>query len=211
VLKRHETLQPSAPSFVSKVKRVKLLVRRPPPPITNPRQRPPPSKHNASLREFLTSYVAFNDQDADETTVQQHAVTDAAVFERTESFRKQGRFIPGTDRLFGFNVDIRSSFTTPQRTSKDHWDNVVEAIVHQSRAKSNIQYGHQIASQVASKIEAYWDAQEAKKDKIRLQEERKLRALAKATIKMVTNEWKKAVFVRFLLSGSLVEVLPVGL
>jgi helicase SWR1 len=190
-----------------KVKRIKLLVRRPPPPITNPRQRPPPPKHNSSLREFLSSYVTLNDQDVDEHTSQQHAATDAAVFEQTESFRKQGRFIPGTDMLFGFNVDTQASFTTPQRIGKDKWDDVIEAVIRRTEAKSKIQSGRQIASQIASKIQAYWDAQEVRKDKMRLQEEKRLRALAKATIKMVTNEWKKAVFVRLsLLSISLIEV-----
>lgn len=58
--------------------------------------------------------------------------------------------------------------------------------------------GRQIAAQIASKIQAYWDGQATKKDKLKLQEDRRLRALAKATIKMVTNEWKKAVFVRIL-------------
>lgn len=122
---------------------------------------------------------------------------DAAIFERTESFRQQGRFIPGTDMLFGFNVDTQASFTTPQRTTTDQWDDVINAVIRRKEANSKIQSGRQITSQIVSKIQAYWDAQEARKDKIRLQEEKRLRALAKATIKMVTNEWKKAVFVRF--------------
>ncbi|KAF8234374.1 hypothetical protein L208DRAFT_1422693 [Tricholoma matsutake] len=187
---QHSPIPPPSP----KVKRIKLLVRRPPPPITNPCQRPPLPKHNSSLREFLSSYVAFNDQDVDNNTLQRYAAADAAVFERTESFRKAGRFIPGTDMLFGFNVDTQSSFTTPQRLAKDQWDDVIEAVTRRHEAKNKIQSGRQITSQIASKIQAYWEAQEARKDKIRLQEERRLRTLAKATIKMVTNEWKKAVF-----------------
>ena len=99
--------------------------------------------------------------------------------------------------LFGFNVDTQASFTTPQRTTTDQWDDVINAVIRRKEANSKIQSGRQITSQIVSKIQAYWDAQEARKDKIRLQEEKRLRALAKATIKMVTNEWKKAVFVRF--------------
>jgi helicase SWR1 len=133
-------------------------------------------------------------------------VTDAALFERTELFRRQGRFIPGTDVLFGFNVDTQPSYGTPLRKAKDHWDNVIEAVIHRNEVKSKLPSGREIAAQVASKVRAYWDAQEAKKDKVKVQEERRLRALAKATIKMVTNEWKKAVFVSFPPKYSLSEV-----
>jgi helicase SWR1 len=188
------------PTSTLKVKRVKLVVRRPPPPITNPRQRPPPPKHNSSLREFLSSYVTYYGQDVGASTLQQHVATDAALFERIDLFRRQGRFIPGTDALFGFNVDTQSPFATPLRTAKDLWDNVIEAVIRRSEAKSKVPSGREIAAQVASKVRAYWDAQEAKKDKVRVQEERRLRTLAKATIKIVTNEWKKAVFVSFLFS-----------
>lgn len=177
------------------VKRLKLVVRRPPPPLTNPKQRPPPAKFNSSLGTFLASYTTHNGRDVNENTLQRDITTDAVVLERTEQFRKQGRFIPGTDVLFGFNVDTTASFTTPQRTNKDHWDHVVEAAISESKHWRKRPSGRQIAAQVASKIQAYWDGQEAKKDKLKSQEERRLRALAKHTIKMVTQEWKKAVFV----------------
>lgn len=177
------------------VKRLKLVVRRPPLPLTNPKQRPPPAKFNSSLGTFLASYTTHNGRDIDEKTLEHEITTDAAILERTEQFRKQGRFIPGTDVLFGFNVDTTASFTTPQRTNKDHWDHVVEAAISESRHWRKRLSGRQIAAQVASKIQAYWDSQEAKKDKLKSQEERRLRGLAKHTIKMVTQEWKKAVFV----------------
>jgi helicase SWR1 len=185
---------PVTPRF--NVKRLKLVVRRPPPPLTNPKQRPPPAKFNSSLGTFLASYITHNGRDIDEKNLQREVVTAAAVLERTEQFRKQGRFIPGTDVLFGFNVDSTTSFTTPQRTNKDHWDHVLEAAVTESKRWRKRPSGQQIAAQVAAKIQGYWDNQEAKKDKLKSQEERRLRALAKHTIKMVTQEWKKAVFVR---------------
>lgn len=192
--RRIEAVEPAfAPTF--NIKKVKLVLRRPPFPITNPKQRPPPAKYNSSLATFLTSYTTHNGRNIDEKTLEQEIITDAAVMERTEQFRKEGRFIPGTDAIFGFNVDTTSSFTTPQRTQKDHWDHVVEAAISESKLWRRRPSGRQIAAQVASKIQAYWDGQEAKKEKVKFQEERRLRALAKHTIKMVTQEWKKAVFV----------------
>jgi helicase SWR1 len=107
--------------------------------------------------------------------------------------------------LFGFNVDTQTSFISPQRQSKDQWDNVIEAVISQREGTNKLQSGRQIASQIASKVQAYWDVREARKEKIKLQEERRLRALAKATIKMVTNEWKKAVFVRLFLLYALLK------
>ncbi|KAF9463593.1 SNF2 family N-terminal domain-containing protein [Collybia nuda] len=183
---------PATPKF--NVKRLKLVVRRPPPPLSNPKQRPPPTKYGSSLANFLASYTTHNNKDVDDKTLQREITHNATILERTEQFRKQGRFIPGTDHLFGFNVDITASYTTPQRNNKDHWDHVVEAAMSESKHWRKRPSGKQIAAQVASKIQAYWDNQEAKKDKLKSQEERRLRALAKHTIKMVTQEWKKAVF-----------------
>lgn len=57
--------------------------------------------------------------------------------------------------------------------------------------------GVEIASQISTAIRSYWDVQAVKREKAKAQEERRLRALAKATIKLVTAEWKKAVFVSF--------------
>lgn len=55
--------------------------------------------------------------------------------------------------------------------------------------------GRAVAAQVAGKVRAYWEAKAAREDKFRMQEERRLRTLAKTTIKMVVAEWKKAVYV----------------
>ena len=178
------------------IKRIKLLVRRPPPSFSNPRQKPPPSRYNTSLPAFLSSYTTLNDQDLDDAALEQQAITDAALLERAGEFRRQGRFIPGTDVLFGTNTDTETSFTTPKRVSTDAWDDVVEAIIVQGRLRLRRVVGRQIAAQIAGKIQVYWDGHAARKDKAKIQEERRLKALAKASIKMVTNEWKKAVFVR---------------
>jgi helicase SWR1 len=117
---------------------------------------------------------------------------DASLLNRIASFRKQGRLLPGTD-IFSGAAGQKSPFTDP-KPGPDPWDHVLAAVVTQSRIVRRT-HGHQIASQIATKIQAYWDGHAAKKDKARLQEEKRLRALAKATMKMVTNEWKRAVFV----------------
>jgi hypothetical protein len=55
--------------------------------------------------------------------------------------------------------------------------------------------GKHVAGQIATKVQGYWDGYAAKKDRAKVMEEKRLRALAKSTVKMVITEWKKAVFV----------------
>jgi len=121
-------------------------------------------------------------------------LAEARIRNQEADFRRQGRFIPGTDVLFGSDPNV-VLYDPPKRTTRDVWDDIVE-IVTVIRAKSSKKFvGQQIAGQIASKIQMYWDAQEIKKDRVKAQEEKKLRALAKATMKMVISEWKKAVYV----------------
>jgi helicase SWR1 len=101
---------------------------------------------------------------------------------------------------------------TTHKRGPDIWDQVVDEVVARARVKRNGNgiggRGRQIASQIASRVHGYWDGHALREDKAKAQEERRLRALAKATIKMVTGEWKKAVFVRFsLLSTQYTVVL----
>jgi len=107
---------------------------------------------------------------------------------RIEAFRKQGRLLDASVN----GVDSKLPFVEPKR-NPDPWDHIVYTITTRVRGRRN--NGRHISSQIASKIQAYWDGYAARKDKARLQEEKRLRALAKSTIKMVTSEWKKAVFV----------------
>jgi helicase SWR1 len=121
---------------------------------------------------------------------------DSIILDRIDDFRRQGRLLPE------FDVDsgVMSTATgTTHKRGPDLWDHIVEEVVARARAKRNGNGGRgkQVASQVASRVQGYWDGYALREDKAKAQEERRLRALAKATIKMVTGEWKKAVFVRF--------------
>lgn len=175
------------------VKRIKLIVRRPPYQVTNPLQRPIPPKFNNSLYGFLSSYNILDDKEVSVQKINKLALAEAAVHERVEKFRKDGRFIPGTDALFGTKPE-KLVYITPKRVSGDAWDDVVEAVIAYGKSRSKKSSGRAVAGQVANKIQGYWDGQEARKDKARVQEERRLRALAKSTIRQVIGEWKKAVF-----------------
>ncbi|KAF4600068.1 swr1 complex component [Pleurotus pulmonarius] len=180
--------EPSLPKF--NIKRIKLLVRRPPPTISHPRQRPAPARFNTSVSALLTSYRTLNDRELNAEAFETSAGKDAEIHERVELFRKQGRFIPGTDVLFGTKPQ-EGSFTTPQRTTNDVWDEVVVEASAAGRSRLKKSTGKTISAQIAAKIQGYWDAQASKKDRAKVVEERRLRALAKATVKLVANEWKR--------------------
>ncbi|KAF8624496.1 hypothetical protein AX17_007124 [Amanita inopinata Kibby_2008] len=177
-----------------KIKRIKLVVRRPPPLISHPLQRPPLPKFN-SLHAFLSSYFSPSDRVVDEAVLERQVHKEAIVMERVHRLRQEGHFIPASDELTTESLaELRISSLTPKRISKDMWDDVVAAATGYGRAKARRATGRHVAGQIATKIKAYWDGQETRREKVKALEERQLRALAKETIRMVANEWKKAVF-----------------
>jgi helicase SWR1 len=177
----YATTASARPKFM--IKRIKLLVRPPPPSLSHHLQRPLRPKHS-SLAAFLDSYMTLNDNDVTPEVVDGSAAEDAAILERIDSLRKEGKLLLGTDFV---------TVVQPKR-QPDHWDAVIDAAVTRGSKRTN--GGRQVAKQIAGKIQAYWDGFAAREDKAKVQEEKRLRALAKATIKAVVNEWKKAVFVR---------------
>jgi len=131
--------------------------------------------------------------------VTQMAQRDAAVMNRIDSFRRQGRLLPSSDEFVsnhmanGVNGKPSALVAVEPKRGPDLWDYMISVVTAQARVRKS--HGRHVASQIASKIQAYWDGYAAKKDKAILQEEKRLRALAKSTVKMVISEWKKAVFV----------------
>jgi helicase SWR1 len=169
-------------------------------PLTNPRQRPSLPKFKWSLNGFLSSYTSLGEDepDVDLATLERNAEADAEILERVEQFRRDGRFLPGTQILFGTKHDYdEGEYHPPQRTFTDLWDEVVKAVVvaRSNRPNKQKSVGRQIASQIANKIQTYFDNQESRKVKAKEAEERRLRNLAKSTMKLVVGEWKKAIFV----------------
>ncbi|CCM02977.1 uncharacterized protein FIBRA_05092 [Fibroporia radiculosa] len=176
----------------SALKRIKLIVRAPEPVYTNPRQKPPPPRHGQSLTSLLSSYTILSDQDVDEAGIKQLVKKDAALWDRVDTLRRQGRFFPG--RIYAGEDMLLVSGNhdaSAGQPSRDVWAHVVDAV--KARAQHRSINGRQVAAQVASRVRAYWDTRALKEDKVKLQEEKRLRALAKATVRMVVAEWKKAV------------------
>ncbi|TFK65613.1 hypothetical protein BDN72DRAFT_189548 [Pluteus cervinus] len=181
---------PIAPKF--NIKKVKLIVRQPPPLLSSPLHRAPVAKF-ASLDSFFDTYKTLNDKDADDAILQAKANADAKLLDRIDRFRKDGLLVPRPP-----GMTSQTLWSTPPtgllRTSRDIWDQIIASVVVIGKLKVKRPMGKYVAAQVAAKVQGYWDGYATRQDKVRLQEERRVRALAKATMKTVTNEWKKAVF-----------------
>jgi helicase SWR1 len=123
------------------------------------------------------------------STLEDLAKHDAAILEKREKLRKEGRLV------LGFEGDpSKPGDAEAELRSGDAWESVVDAVVSKDRTRSN-QDRHSVTSQIVTKIKAYWDDQGLKQEKLRALEEKRLKALAKDTIRLVTNEWKRAVMV----------------
>ncbi|PCH35712.1 hypothetical protein WOLCODRAFT_126206 [Wolfiporia cocos MD-104 SS10] len=174
---------PSKPAL----RRIKLIVRRPDPEYSNPRQKPPAPQYGESLTSFLSSFTILDDKVVDESTEAQLVRKEAQFWRRVDVLQREGRFFPDSDLL------LESSGTSAvQLVPQDPWAHVVEAV--KARSVHQAVNGRQVAAQVANRVRAYWESRAVKEDRVKLQEEKRLRALAKATVKMVVAEWKKAVY-----------------
>lgn len=176
------------------------------PSYSSPWQRPDRATHNHTLSDLLSSYAPPDRS--------RYLNREVATREREAEFRREGRFIPGTDLLFGTKLDgeeLPPLYEPPKRETRDHWDNVIDSVAEHYKLRTEgekvLWNGREIAAGVAEEIKAYWEVHAVKREKMRVQEEKRLRALAKATIKSVVSEWKRAVHV----SLKLVNVINAGL
>lgn len=166
--------------------------------FSNPKQRPLEPIFNHSLHDFLSSYTSLNEEGerTDPAVLQREALEEAKLRERVAHLRREGRFVPQkqADEEDGAVIGVDFDYAAPERTSKDSWDAVIEEATHRYRTRSKRTFAKQVTSAIASKVQTHFDNLEAKRYKAREAEEKKLRNLAKATMKMVIAEWKKAVY-----------------
>lgn len=154
--------------------------------------------------------MLLDEQEQTLETLEKLAQQEAALREKIDRLNKQGRFVPfmygesfkglATGKAIApvLAITANPNVRDPRR-SKDVWEHIVETVVQRGRhggaGGGLLVRGRQVAAQVANRIQVYWDQSAVREDKARVQEEKRLRALAKATVKMVVTEWKKAVFV----------------
>lgn len=144
----------------------------------------------------------MNDEDFDNTEWEETILQDATALNGGQRLRVLGRLPPGAGILFGEDGDLSLEDNTPVRQSRDIWDCVVaEAIEkYEDRRKLLRQGGRErhMSKLVAQKLQAEWDAQEAKRLRAISLDQRKAKVLAKVTARLVQDEWKKIVHVSIL-------------
>ena len=184
-------LPPASPSL----KRIKLIVRRPQPTYSSPVQKPPPPKYGESLTALLSSYSAPEDVDLDARGLRALIQDDLRVWRTIDAMRRQGRMLyrPPDDETGGAVPSAGAQAVVDTRRQPDAWDAVLDAV--RQRAEVPRTYGADVVPQIVACVQSYWDAQAVRDERARVLEEKRLKALAKATIRMVAAEWKKAVFV----------------
>ncbi|KAJ3919724.1 SNF2 family N-terminal domain-containing protein [Lentinula edodes] len=172
------------------VKRIKLIVRRPAPLVSSPLQRPLPPKYNYSLSDFLSSYTTDGSEEVPPDTLVERARTRTKFLEHIQKLREEGRLL---DDLSVLELTPAEAANKQQKSS-DIWCHCIVDAAAYLESKSEEPSGVEIAGQIAKAIQDYWDVKTVKQEKMKAQEEKRIRALAKATIKLVVAEWKKAVF-----------------
>lgn len=174
-------------SPLRRIKRVRLVQR---PPYTHPAQIPPLPKHGRSLRAFLDSYRDLGDEDLPQTLPEllAHEREEAALRARIDAFRRDGRLLPaGFDIAAGLDVK-------PDPDTGGPWRAVV-AEVQEREGRKMLVDTRVGADKVAQLVGAHFGKVVGNDEQRRRAEEKRLRKLAKETIRDVTNEWRKAVFV----------------
>jgi helicase SWR1 len=184
-------LTDKAKGITSPIRRIKLIVRAPEPVYTNPKQKPTPPIFSKSVTSALGSFTRIEDEDANEDALKEEARGRAVFLERVHALRQQGRMLLSSEDA---SRALQTRPTVSRTPGADPWDHILDAVRARYRGQRETS-GPEIAASIAAKVRTYWDLQNAKEGRVRLQQEKQLRALAKTTLKLVTTEWKKAVFV----------------
>lgn len=178
------------PIATTPIRRIRLIVRRPEPVYTHPKQRPTPPNFGKSVTSALASYARLENDDVDEEALEKAARERASLLERVFALRQQGRMLLSAEDA---SRALQDRSTDSRTLGADPWDHVLNAVC--ARRHQRETSGQEIAATIAAKVRTYWDVQNAKEGRVKLQQEKQLRVLAKATLKLVIAEWKKAVFV----------------
>ena len=165
-------------------------LRKPCPVYTHPLQRPPLPQFDSSLEKYLKSYEAPDGVDLDTDALHEAIQHDLGIWRRIDAMRDRGRMV---HRPPDSSLGSVSGAKGPQR-APDLWDQIISE-VQESYKTRHRSAGESVASQVASRVKGYWEVQAARDDKAKTLEEKRLRALAKATMRLVIAKWKEAVYV----------------
>ncbi|KZT41874.1 hypothetical protein SISSUDRAFT_1058993 [Sistotremastrum suecicum HHB10207 ss-3] len=172
------------------IKRIKLFQRPRPINCTHPSQVPRRPPHNWSLPSYLNSYTMLltpeEEGNLQIAELESRALQDASIQNRLASLQRSGRILSAYSTREPQPEHIREI---------DHHDHLVSAACQQAAVISNLKSSHlQGSKRIAKMISTYWLGTKGIQEKSTKEENKRMRALAKTTGKLVVEEWKKAVF-----------------
>jgi helicase SWR1 len=171
------------------IKRVKLIVRPPPPLVSNPEQRPGRLLYNGRLNTLLKSFVILSEDVLTPQDVQRMVQEEASVREKGRDMRLRGLLRPSFLSEQDDGEDFPYS-TTPH----DTWAAVVASVIEQYSTRSTALSSEKACQNVAGLVFAHSQENENEALAQERAEERRLVRLAKTVANLVIAEWRKAVF-----------------
>ncbi|KDQ20190.1 hypothetical protein BOTBODRAFT_27602 [Botryobasidium botryosum FD-172 SS1] len=179
--------QPQSTPF--RIKRIKLTYRVPAAEYTDPSQFPPKPEFNHSLSALLTSYITL-EEDGPELSgehLDALASSEAVLRNKISALQRQGRLLNPNGV-----VDRRPS-AEPKR-AKDHRDCMLEHMAAVSKLIRDEGRARVAGAKKLSKLVlAYFEKKATADDRDKKAQGKRMRALAKSTLKLVLQEWKLAV------------------
>ncbi|CDO72596.1 hypothetical protein BN946_scf184985.g15 [Trametes cinnabarina] len=155
------------------IQRVKLIVRKPAPVYTHPAHRPKPPPFGGSVEALLNSFMYRLHDEVTREQLDEELSNELALWKRVDKLRKEGRM-----------VGQPSPFEYRPAQWDDPWGHVVREIEQPGAKLVNTRRG---AANVASRVKAHFSVASDK-------EKKRLKALARNTLDLVIEEWKKAVY-----------------
>ena len=192
-IKRAPKLPPPPPESIGLVPLTSAspdLATLPVPRFTAPTQLPAQST-NGSLKEFLGSYAMWGDEAVPRHVYDQRTARDTAIYLRLDELRRAGRVLEPKET----HAPNALRPNDPPRP-KTHRDYLLDGVVGQAqRARLIAKHRVQLAKKVSRMVAAHWERTLHSDEREQKSEERRMRALAKWTMREVQRQWKLAVTV----------------
>ena len=186
-----ESIIALTPTSSPPVRRIKLIVKPPQPTLSSPAQKPPPPMYGGSMTAYLSSYSAPEGIDLDNVGLRELYRDELTIWRKYDSLRRQGRMLYRPPDELPSHEELLELET---RRQPDVWDVIIDAV--KARAREPLPDGRVVAAQIAGQVQVYLASKKQRDSKVKTQEDKRLRLLAKATGRTVMAEWKKAVAVR---------------
>ncbi|KAI1788321.1 SNF2 family N-terminal domain-containing protein [Ganoderma leucocontextum] len=167
-----QATEPSLSPVKHPIPRVRLVVRRPPPMYSHPLQKPPPQQHGGSLDTLLSSFTFRHDAEIAPEALAAELNAELALWRKIDALREKGRLVERCEYEFKGAPPV------------DAWTTIVTQV---ERPGPKFVDGREMAANVAGKVRKYWEME----NKV---EEVRLKVLAKKAMRMVVEQWKKAVY-----------------